>query len=137
MIRNLSIAALAALALAACSAAPAGTAAGPAPAASRASDPDRLTLAEIEATPGLSTAYDAVQRLRPAWLRATRARAGDGQILVFQNTTRMGSLEALRQISIEVVGSMRYMDSVDANNQLAVSGAGPVAGAIIVNTRGR
>ncbi|HEX8393165.1 MAG TPA: hypothetical protein VF665_12545 [Longimicrobium sp.] len=137
MIRNLSLAALAAtLALAGCSAAPANPATGTAPVAARASDPSRLTQAEIEATPGLSTAFDAVQRLRPAWLRATGARS-DGQILVFQNTTRMGTADALRQISIEVVGSMRYLDSVDANNQLAVAGMGPVAGAIIVSTRGR
>lgn len=137
MFKQFTLAVAATLMLAGCSASSGQPASGSAPVAARASDPDRLTQAEIEATPGLSTAFDAVQRLRPAWLRATRARAGDGQILVFQNSTRMGTADALRQISIEVVSSMRYLDSVDANNQLPVSGVGPVAGAIIVSTRGR
>ncbi|NNC29628.1 hypothetical protein HKM21_10125 [Longimicrobium terrae] len=137
MLRKSALVALtAALALGACAPAP-GASTGAAPSAARSSDPNRLTLAEIESAPGMSTAYDAVQRLRPAWLRVTGARASDGQIAVFQNGTRMGTVEALRQISLEVVGSMRYLDSVDANNQLQVSGMGPIAGAIIVSTRGR
>jgi hypothetical protein len=137
MIKQFAVAAAATLILAGCSAPSAEPSSGAAPVAARASDPDRLTQVEIEATPGLSTAFDAVQRLRPAWLRATRARAGDGQIVVFQNSTRMGTVDALRQISIEVVSSMRYLDSVDANNQLPVAGMGPIAGAVIVSTRGR
>lgn len=142
MIRKLSLALVVlALTTAGCStpAAEPSTGATPssAPAARRSGDPNRLTLAEIEATPGLTTAYDAVQRLRPNWLRVSGARAGDGQIVVFQNTTRMGTVDALRQVSIEVVGSMRYLDTLDANNQLPVSGLGPVGGAIVISTRGR
>lgn len=127
----------ASLTLGACAPAAQGGADGSSPSGAAAparSDRDRLTRAEIDATPGLATAFDAVQRLRPHWLRVTGARASDGQVAIYHNNTRVGGPESLRQISIETVGSMRYLDSQDASNQLAGFGNGPVAGAIMVST---
>lgn len=124
----------ASLALGACAAPAAqGGSAASGSAAPARSDRDRLTRAEIEATAGLATAYDAVQRLRPHWLRVTGARASDGQIAVYHNNTRVGGPESLRQISIETVGSMRYLDAQDASNQLSGFNR-PVGGAILVST---
>jgi hypothetical protein len=111
-----------------------GSAASGSTAAPARSDRDRLTRADIEATPGLATAYDAVQRLRPHWLRVTGARASDGTVAVYHNNTRVGGPEALRQISIETVGSMRYLDAQDAANQLSGIAGGPIGGAIMVST---
>ncbi|HEX6040096.1 hypothetical protein [Longimicrobium sp.] len=138
MLKPLALALLtASITLGAC-AAPAAQGGTSAPSASGSaaparSDRDRLTRADIDATPGLATAYDAVQRLRPHWLRVTGARASDGQVAVYHNNTRVGGPEALRQIAIETVGSMRYLDAQDASNQLSGFNR-PVGGAILVST---
>lgn len=135
MLKSLALVALtASLTLGGCAAPAAQGAAGATGQAAPArSDRDRLTRADIEATPGLATAYDAVQRLRPHWLRVTGARASDGQVAVYHNNARVGGPEALRQIAIETVGSMRYLDAQDAANQLS-GFSRPVGGAILVST---
>lgn len=136
MLKSLALVLLASsLTLGACAApaAQGGASAGSSSAAPARTDRDRLTRAELDATPGLATAYDAVQRLRPHWLRVTGARASDGQVAVYHNNTRVGGPEALRQIAIETVGSMRYLDAQDASNQLSGFNR-PVGGAILVST---
>jgi hypothetical protein len=109
-----------------------------------------LTPEELRAQPEVRTAYDAVQRWRPEWLRVSAAQiqpnrclAGGcrmqtpavvGQILVFRDRTRLGTVNALHEIPITSVREMRYLNAEDARALLPLSDMGPgsVAGAVVV-----
>jgi hypothetical protein len=85
-----------------------------------APDPDRITLQEITASGG-TTAYEVVQRVRPAWLRQqvdSRADGQDLQTLVIHNGTRYGFLGSLQDLPAEMIGSMRFMDGGEAQTVL-------------------
>jgi hypothetical protein len=91
-------------ALAACSSAPAPSGA---PRASR----DLITREEISASP-VTTAYEAVERLRPEFLRPTR---GGGLPRVYINDSSSGGVEILRSIRADNVLEIRFLDAVAAN----------------------
>ncbi len=93
-----------------------------------------LTREEIEGS-GTTNLYDAIQRLRPAWLRnASQTNYGGGgtDIVVYQNTTLLGGLEALRQVAPGYAQSVRYLDASTAMNTLPGLGSRRVAGAIVI-----
>ena len=119
---------------------------------STASRPDAefITMAEIDAQ-DFRTAYDVVQRLRPTWLtkRAStptrigvrvdasggvQTEAGSG-IVVYLDNTRLGGVDALRDITVGGVGSIQYMDAAKATASLPGIGSSSVSGAIVVHTR--
>jgi hypothetical protein len=87
---------------------------------------------------GATNLFDAVQRLRPDWLRAGGARSFNNgsytDIVVYQNNAQMGGLDALRQMGVEMAQSLRYMDGPSASNTLPGLGSRIVSGAIIVET---
>lgn len=103
-----------------------------------------LTVAEINEL-ALTTAYEAVQRLRPQWLtqRASPsvrsdpteptgiAVEGRAEPTVYIDGVRVGHLEVLREMSIEDVGEMRFLSPRDATNRF---GTGHTTGAILVTT---
>ena len=104
--------------------------------------PDRVTAAEIEATQGVSTAYDLVRRLRPRWLQSSGGTASigggriTGQILVvYLDGNRLGSIEALRTLSSSGIKSMQYYDAVRAATVLREVGSDPISGAIVISTK--
>jgi hypothetical protein len=114
----------------------------PAPAAQeateRAREPrrraDRITRQELAAS-GTTNLYAAVERLRPQWLRPrgfTNFRGGGTAIVVYQGTTPLGSLDALRQIAPEFAEELRFLDSSQASNTLPGLGSRAVAGAIVI-----
>ena len=92
---------------------------------------------------GAMNLFDAVQRLRPEWLRAGGARSfGNGSgsytdVVVYQNNAQMGGLDALRQMGVEMAQSLRYLDGTSASNTLPGLGSRIVSGAIIVETVAR
>jgi hypothetical protein len=95
-------------------------------------DPDVITLAELESV-GASTAYDVVERLRPAWLRM---RPGaDRPILVYDERSRVGDVSALRQFSLDGIHSLRYLDRALATSTLPGIPPGGISGAIIIMRR--
>ncbi|HEX7240234.1 MAG TPA: hypothetical protein VF263_08220 [Longimicrobiaceae bacterium] len=97
---------------------------------------DVLTAEEIRQA-GARDAQEVVERLRPLWLRGRGGRSmGNAStgILVYLNGNRMGGLEALRGISIDMVRSMRYMDGITASAQLPGVGSGHVEGAIVITS---
>jgi hypothetical protein len=103
------------------------------------SRPDVLTREEI-ASVAVTNLYSAVERLRPAWLRArggANLQGPTGAIVVFQNDVQLGGLEALRQLPPEVAESLRFLDGTTASNTLPGLGSRAVAGAIIIVTPGR
>lgn len=113
-----------------------GTVACATAAAGSGSNRDVLTAEEIRQS-GARDAQEVVERLRPLWLRGRGGRSFgrlSTEILVYLNGNRMGGLEALRGISIEMVGSMRYLDGPTASAQLPGVGAGHVEGAIVISS---
>jgi hypothetical protein len=114
---------------------------GSAPKVAEAS-PDRVTSAEIEATQGVSNAYDLVRRLRPRWLQSSGGTASigagriTGQVLiVYLDGNRLGGIDALRQLSSSGIKSMQYYDAVRAATVLREVGSEPISGAIVISTR--
>lgn len=93
-----------------------------------------ITRAEIEGS-GTTNLYDAIQRLRPQWLRnASQTNYGGGgtELVVYQNTTLLGGIEALRQIAPGYAETVRYLDASTATNTLPGLGSRRVAGAIVI-----
>lgn len=88
---------------------------------------------------GATNLYDVVQRLRPQWLTGTSASnfGGGGQaIVVYQNNTQLGGLDALRQLSPGYAVMLRFLDGSEASNTLPGLGSRRVGGAIVVVTPG-
>jgi hypothetical protein len=93
-----------------------------------------LSRAEIEGS-GTTNLFDAIQRLRPAWLRnASQTNYGGGgtDIVVYQNTTLLGGPEELRRIAPGYAETVRYLDATTAMNTLPGLGTRRVAGAIVI-----
>lgn len=61
---------------------------------------------------GASNAYDVVQALRPVWLRVrgTQSVNQDTGIAVYLDNTRLGGVDALRQINTANIGTIQYFD---------------------------
>ena len=104
------------------------------------SSPDLVTSVEIDAT-SVSTAYDLVNRLRPAWLRPGRVGSiGGGTIssqiiLVYLDGTRLGGVDALRTLSAAGIRSMQYLDATRAATVLRDPGSEAISGAIVIKTK--
>jgi hypothetical protein len=81
-----------------------------------------------------TTAYDAVQALRPIWLQARGATSLLGaqvQVVVYLNDTRLGGIETLREVSIEAVVTIRHLDGLAATARWGLDHG---EGAILVST---
>ncbi len=89
---------------------------------------------------GASNLYDVVLRLRPGWLTGRGIRNFDGvtgNVVVYQDDVRLGDISALRDLGLEYVVSLRYMD---ASAAAALPGIRPreiPGGAIVVTTPAR
>jgi hypothetical protein len=72
----------------------------------------------------VSSAYDAVQRLRPNWLapRGTMSSStgGSNYAQVFVNEQFVGDINALKNINAYQVGDMRYYDPSQAGGRFGV-----------------
>ena len=132
ILRRSLVALVGSFALAAAGCAPAAEGTAGAPRANR----NVITQEEIAAS-GASNLYDAVQRLRPQWLRAgtaTQWTGGGGAVVVYQNNTQLGDVEALRTLTPGFAASIRFVDGNTASNTLPGLAGRTVAGAIIVST---
>ncbi len=95
---------------------------------------DVLTREEL-AQSGTTNLFAAVERLRPQWLRPrgfTNFRGSGTAIVVYQGTTPLGGLDALRQLAPEFAEEIRFLDSSQASNTLPGLGSRAVAGAIVI-----
>ncbi|MEZ4414426.1 MAG: hypothetical protein R3E10_01605 [Gemmatimonadota bacterium] len=83
------------------------------------------------------SAYDAIQRLRPRWLRTrgmSSVQSGSPDYAqVFIDNAPSGSLEALRRVVVQDVDSIVYMSASDATTRY---GTGYTGGLIQVFTKG-
>ena len=139
---TLASAAAISLNAAACSApAASGTSSGPKP------GPNLITADEI-ARVNVQTAYEAVQKLRPAMLRQRQVASANGQggvaekapritgtgvasgaVVVYLDNTRLGDAEQLRSIAASSIGAVRYFSASEAQTKW---GSGHPGGAIEV-----
>ncbi len=78
----------------------------------------------------VSSAYEAVRRLRPAWLQA---RGRSPLPVVYRNNSRWGGdPSSLESIRIDSVSEMRFLSASDATTRY---GTGFTGGVILVMTR--
>lgn len=98
-------------------------------------DQDRLTREQIMSVDQPSL-YEVVQRLRPRWTRS-RGQRGYGatpSVVVYQNQTYLGGLDALRQLTPGSAAEMRYLDAAEAMASLPGLGSQRIQGAIVIYT---
>lgn len=100
---------------------------------------DVITRAELEAS-NTSNLYEAIERLRPQWLRPRGGTNFSGSagtaLVVYQGNTQMGEAEALRAVNIEFAEEVRFLDGSEASNTLPGLGSRSVAGAIVIKRPG-
>lgn len=111
--------------------------------AQKRGDRSLLTRADLdEGGSGLTTAQDAIQRLRPNWLRppmgrnASAGMLGDGpsktsEPIVYVDEVRQPNLEALRTVAALKIVEIKYLDQ---NRAVQMMGPGHEAGAILITT---
>lgn len=102
---------------------------------SRSGSSDLITQEELRSLEDM-TAYRAIERLRPTWLRSrgpVNLRGGSGSLpAVFLDGSNHGGLASLRQMSLENIGSIQFMNSSDATTRY---GTGYPSGIIHVRSR--
>lgn len=101
---------------------------------------DVITAEELE-TVRANTLHDAITRLRPRWLQVrslqTFGGSGDTSILVYQNQSRLGGTEVLRQLDVGTAAWLQFLDGPTASASLPGIGSQDVEGAIIIHTTPR
>lgn len=96
---------------------------------------DLITSEEVaEASNSTNTAYALVQRLRPHWLRKRGRHSieNPGYIRVYVDGSRYGTPQDLRNLNVENVASLRFLNAAQATNRY---GTGHDHGAILVFTK--
>jgi len=73
--------------------------------------------------------YDAIQRLRPSWLRG---RVGSAPVVLVDGTSQGGDLRTLRSYRVRDIEEIEYMSASDATNRY---GTGYGSGVILLTTR--
>ena len=114
--------------------------------AQKRGDRSLITRADLdEGGSGLTTAQDAVQRLRPMWLRPPLGRSATAGMLegvgdrtskptepiVYIDEVRQPNLESLRTVMVAKVIEIKYLDQ---NRAVQMLGPGHEVGAILVTT---
>jgi hypothetical protein len=87
-----------------------------------------IILEELE-TVATFSAYDAITRLRPRWLRS---RTPGEEPTVFLNGAELGGLESLRSVQASSLFEIRYLNGRDATTRY---GTGFGGGAIELRSR--
>jgi hypothetical protein len=108
---------------------------GTTPASTTSRNSNVITKAELSQIQ-VRTARQAIEQLRPNWLRnrgISNANGADG-VKVYMDVNAMGGAEALDQMSVAEIQEIRYLSPAEATNRF---GAGHQAGAIVVVVGGR
>ena len=99
-----------------------------------------LTAEEINhAHADATTAYDAIQRLRPNWLApkgvtSTYSSAGTQYAVVFVDGQQYGDINTLKNIAAFNIGSVHYYDVTQAGARFGIRGGS--SGVIEVTSKG-
>lgn len=94
---------------------------------------DLITSEQIQSA-GQNNLFDVVQAIRPTWLRARSPNSfqNPGQIRVYLDDVRVGTVDALRTIPAQNVTFIQWYDPISAS---ARWGLDHDQGAIVVSTR--
>ena len=95
-------------------------------------DRELITREELEKN-HFTTAYEAVESLHSNWLRpkGTDSFTAPTEVVVYVNANRVGSVDALKNIPVHTITSIRHFDGLTAS---ARWGIGHGQGAILVST---
>ena len=96
---------------------------------------NRLITADELSEISVGSLYEAVERLRPLWLRSSGRRSVNlsSEIAVMQNGQYIGNISVLRTIPTVNVREIRYLDGVSATTALPrVPGGRHIEAAIVV-----
>jgi hypothetical protein len=96
-------------------------------------DPNIIEAQQLVAAP-YANVFDAVQALRPQWLRA-RGRTSINQsesVKVYLDDSLMGGPDQLRNITLKSISAVRYLNGVEATQRWGLDHG---QGAIAVSTR--
>lgn len=110
-----------------------------APVSASSGSRDTISADQIAGT-NSSSAYDAVNRLHPDWLRPAALSTGIGgnssqMVLVYLDGNRMGGIETLRSITASSVTSIQFLTATKAANVIRDMGTGVASPVIAVSTR--
>ena len=112
-----------------------GCASGGSPGGQRR-NPDLITSEDLRQTDlQSSTAFQAIQRMRPQWLRARAVGSlGRGSIFpkVMVDESQYREIDDLRSMSVSDIDEMRFLGPADATTRF---GTGYPAGVILVSLR--
>lgn len=94
-----------------------------------------LLASEIATIPG-TTAYDAIMRLRPEFLRTRGADSPSNPLPmtpeIYVDDMHLGGIETLRTLRAEQIARVEYLGASDATTRF---GTGHTAGVILIKTR--
>jgi hypothetical protein len=96
-------------------------------------DADLISTEELRAATSYSDAYAIVRVLRPHWLRARRTSlTQDAEVAqVYVDGVRLGVVDVLRDIPLNTVSFIEYLDGISATQRFGTDHGG---GAILVTT---
>ncbi len=96
--------------------------------------PNTLTRAQLVET-RQSTLYQAIQTLRPNWLRArgSNSLSGASEVSLYVNGSPYGTVRDLNSISIDAVEDVRYMSASEAGARYGTTAGN--SGLLLVRTR--
>ena len=94
---------------------------------SRRSNPDLITLEELETLP-TATAFEAISRLRPRWIQ-TRMNE---EPVVFMDGSRLGGVDVLHNVQVSQLREIRHRNGRDATTRY---GTGYGGGSIEMRSR--
>jgi hypothetical protein len=99
----------------------------------RAGRSDLITVQDLQAA-NATNLFDAVRAIRPNWLRARSPNSlqRQGQVQVYFDDTRVGGVEALRNLPMQGIAFIQWFDPITAS---ARWGLDHEQGAIYVSTR--
>ena len=104
--------------------------------ATKASGSERgLLTTEEMIKAGYPDAFTTVQTLRPTWLQRRGINSfgrGRDEVKVYLDGSLLGGADALRQITVRSITSIRYLDGIQASERYGFDHGG---GAIVVSTR--
>jgi hypothetical protein len=107
--------------------------------AGTARDPDIISIEELDGR-NYASAFEAVQSLRPQWLRVrpptslnvSRAQAEAGELVIYVDNIRFGDVRSLQGLPVNQLESLERVEASDATQRW---GTGHASGAIAIITR--
>ena len=93
-----------------------------------------ITRADLEGSAG-RTLYDHIRRVQPQWLSPrgpTTLAQAEREVVVYRDGVRVGGVSALRDMTTDIVDSVRYLSGPEASGRY---GLDHQHGAILVTTR--